>query len=384
LTAVHNSYVTGHKKEIRPGVWKLRVSAGLDPVTGRYRYLSKTIEGGPRIAERTLAELVASSKDSKSAVTLERLIEESISSGKGLAPKTVQGYREIAKNHIIPALGSKRIDAITGRDLDNFYRKTTDKGLSDAITHHAHALISRPLGQAVKWGWIDKNVAKLASPPNAKRSVASAPSPEELGQILTETSLRSPQIAAIFALCALTGARRGEALALHWSDYNSDTRTLTITRSLGYTTETGIYEKSTKTHGIRRIGIDETLEGVIFSQIEALKKNTELGFELVPDPYLFFGEPDGSTPLHPDTPSRLFRKVCDSLHLPYHLHQLRHFTATQLIAAGVDARTVSGRLGHADASVTLRVYSHVLEAQDRTASEYLGSRVFIPKPIDRA
>ena len=169
-----------------------------------------------------------------------------------------------------------------------------------------------------------------------------------------------------------------------WSDYNPDTRTLTIARSLRYTTEAGIYEKSTKTHGIRRIGIDETLEGVIFSQIEVLKKNIELGFELVPDPYLFFGEPDGSTSLHPDTPSKFFRKVCNSLYLPYHLHQLRHFTATQLIAAGVDVRTVSGRLGHADASVTLRIYSHVLEAQDRAASESLGSRVFIPKRIDKA
>ena len=41
--------MTGHKKEIRPGVWKLRVSAGRDPVTGKYRYFSKTVEGGPRI-----------------------------------------------------------------------------------------------------------------------------------------------------------------------------------------------------------------------------------------------------------------------------------------------------------------------------------------------
>jgi hypothetical protein len=131
--------VTGHKKEIRPGVWKLRVSAGLDPVTGKYRYLSKTVEGGPRIAVRALAELVSSSKDSKSAVTLERLIEESNSTSKGLAAKTVQGYREIAKNHIIPALGAKRIEAITRRDLDNFYRRMTEKGLSDARTHHARS-----------------------------------------------------------------------------------------------------------------------------------------------------------------------------------------------------------------------------------------------------
>ena len=374
--------MTGHKKEIRPGVWKLRVSAGLDPVTGKYRYISKTVTGGPRIADKALAELVASSHKVKAVITLERLIDEFLTTTEGLAFKTINSYRGIAKNHVIPALGSRRIESLTGRDLDNFYRQMTDKGLSSATIRYAHALISRALGQAVKWGWLEKNVARLASPPSPRRSVASAPSPEELGQILSCASERSPQLAAVFALCALSGARRGEALALRWSDYDMKSRELKISRSIGYTPRDGIYEKSTKTYGIRKIGLDETLEGVIISQIEMLEKNIELGFDLVPDPFLFFGEPDGSVPLHPDTPSRLFRKVCDSLHLPYHLHQLRHFTATQLIAAGVDVRTVSGRLGHADPSITLMVYSHVLEAQDRAASEYLGSMVTVPKRID--
>ena len=186
----------------------------------------------------------------------------------------------------------------------------------------------------------------------------------------------------MFALCALKGARRGEVLALRWSDYDPVMKVLTISKSVGYTSGSGVFVKSTKTHGVRRIGVDETIEGVIISQVEALQKSVEAGFELVGDPYLFFGDPSGSVSLHPDTPSKFFRIICDSLDLPFHLHQLRHFTATQLIAAGVDVRTVSGRLGHADPSITLMVYSHVLEAQDRAALEFLGSRVFIPKAID--
>ncbi len=368
----------GQKKEIRPGVWKLRVSAGKDPVTGKYIYVSKTVEGGSRIADQVLAKLAVSVRAVKSSITLARLVDEFFQVSDGLALSTQRNYRLIAKNHIIPALGSKRIEKLTGRDLDNLYREMAEKGLSAASIRYAHALISRVLSQAVKWGWVEKNVAKLASPPTVRRNVASAPTPEELGQILIATSLRSPQLAAVFALCALTGARRGEALALRWSDYDPMMKVLTISRSVGYTPASGVVVKSTKTHGVRKLGVDEILEGVISSQTEALQKNVDLGFVLVDDPYVFYGAPDGSIPLHPDTPSRMFRKVCDSLGLPYHLHQLRHFTATELIAAGVDVRTVSGRLGHADASITLRVYSHVLEAQDRAASEYIGSRVFIP------
>lgn len=371
--------MAGQKKEIRPGVWKLRVSAGKDPVTGKYIYVSKTVEGGSRIADQELAKLVVSTRASKSSITLARLIEEFFQVSDGLALSTQRNYLLIAKNHIIPALGSKRIEKLTGRDLDNLYRTMAEKGLSAASTRYAHALISRVLSQAVKWGWLDKNVAKMASPPTVSRTVVSAPSPEELGRILSVAALRSPQLAAVFALCALTGARRGETLALRWSDYDQIAKVLTISKSVGYTPGSGVFVKETKTHSVRRIGVDETIEGVIVSQIEELQKNAEAGFELVVDPYLFYGAPDGSAPLHPDTPSKYFRKMCDSLGLPYHLHQLRHFTATELIAAGVDIRTVSGRLGHADPGITLRIYTHVLEAQDRAASDYLGTRVFIPK-----
>lgn len=144
---------------MRPGVWKLRVSAGLDPVTGKYRYISKTVTGGPRIADKALAELVASSHKVKAVITLGRLIDEFLTTTEGLAFKTIKSYRGIAKNHVIPALGSRRIESLTGRDLDNFYRQMTEKGLSAATIRYAHALISRALGQAVKWGWLEKNVA---------------------------------------------------------------------------------------------------------------------------------------------------------------------------------------------------------------------------------
>ena len=368
--------MTGHKKEIRPGVWRLRVSMGLDPVTGKYRYTSKTVVGGPRIADKALAELSAGISTAKSSVTLGRLLEEYISTNRGLALKTRQSYDYLASHHIVPALGKKKIEALTGRDLDNFYKSLADKGLSAKTINHMHSLIRVALNQAIKWGWIEKNVATLATPPTVRASVASAPSPHELGLILTEAAKHNQHLAAMLTLSALTGARRGEALAIRHSDYDPKERTLTISRSIGYTVKDGTYEKSTKTNGRRKIGLDDTLESVILSQMQALTDDAKYGgFEIVQDPFLFYAEPDGSKPFHPDSPSKFFRKICDSLGMDYHLHQLRHFTATQLIAAGVDVRTVSGRLGHADASITLRIYSHVLEAQDRAASEYLGSIV---------
>ncbi len=100
--------------------------------------------------------------------------------------------------------------------------------------------------------------------------------------------------------------------------------------------------------------------------------------ELRPDAFIFSPYVDGSLPFRPDNVTNFFIRVRDELKLPdVRLHDLRHFTATQLIGAGVDVRTVAGRLGHTDPSMTLRVYSHALEERDRAAAAVMG-RVLVP------
>ncbi|MFZ0668438.1 MAG: tyrosine-type recombinase/integrase [Acidimicrobiales bacterium] len=105
---------------------------------------------------------------------------------------------------------------------------------------------------------------------------------------------------------------------------------------------------------------------------------------VAPDAYVFSHAVDGSKPFRPDNVTGFFTRVRDSLDLRHvRLHDLRHFTATQLIGAGVDVRTVAGRLGHSDPSVTLRVYSHALEERDRAAADVMG-RVLSQREITPA
>jgi integrase len=79
--------------------------------------------------------------------------------------------------------------------------------------------------------------------------------------------------------------------------------------------------------------------------------------------------------LAPHGLSHAFARLNQRVGLDYHLHELRHFTATTAIAAGADIRTVAGRLGHADPSVTLRIYAHAVEARDRDVAAILGKAV---------
>lgn len=246
-------------------------------------------------------------------------------------------------------------------------------GLSAAYIGQAHAIIRRALNQAVKWELVKRNVAILASPPRRQQAQITSHSADEVQQIINAAREGSTQLAAFITLAALTGARRGELAGLRWSDVSMPSQTLHIPRSAYYTPTEGIRFKTPKTGHHRRVSLDDLSIAVITEQMERLlSQAAAIGIEEVADPFLFFGDPTGAFPWHVDTPSKAFRNVCDSLGMNWHLHQLRHFSATQLIAAGVDVRTVSGRLGHADASVTLRVYAHALEAQDRAAAAHLG------------
>jgi integrase len=101
--------------------------------------------------------------------------------------------------------------------------------------------------------------------------------------------------------------------------------------------------------------------------------------ELSADAFVFSPYVEATKPFRPDNVTSFFIRVRNEVGAPtVRLHDLRHFTATQLIGAGVDIRTVAGRLGHSDPSVTLRVYSHALEERDRAAASIMGGLLAAP------
>jgi integrase len=91
------------------------------------------------------------------------------------------------------------------------------------------------------------------------------------------------------------------------------------------------------------------------------------GASLGADAYVFSHVPDATAPIDPDG----FHRIAKRLGITCRLHDLRHFMVTQLVAGGVDWRTVSGRAGHADGHMTLGTYAHFQQAQDRHAAEFM-------------
>jgi integrase len=177
-----------------------------------------------------------------------------------------------------------------------------------------------------------------------------------------------------------TGARRGELCAIHWCDLDLEHGVLLLRRSL-YMDGGVLREKDTKTHQQRRVALDAETVDVFVRHREAREKQLQaIGIEWDLNAYVFTLEPDGSKPLHPDTGTQRFDRMATRLGIDSTLHSLRHYSATELIAAGVDVRTVAGRLGHSgDGATTLRVYAAWLSEADQRAAATLSARM-PPRP----
>jgi integrase len=153
---------------------------------------------------------------------------------------------------------------------------------------------------------------------------------------------------------------------------------LTIPRSVS---EIELREKDTKTHQQRRISIDAETVEVLREHFTRLDEVcAKLQVEPSPAAFVFSYSPTGDRPMHPSTVTHTYGRLAESLGIDSTLHKLRHYNATELIAAGVDIRTIAGRLGHGGGgTTTLRVYAAWVSEADQRAATALGSRLKRPQ-----
>jgi integrase len=236
-------------------------------------------------------------------------------------------------------------------------------------------MLRRLLNQAVKWGWCAVNPATHATPPKVHKHEYTLPSIEEVIALIDAAEERDADFGCFLRLAVVTGSRRGELCALRWRNIDLSSGTVSISRSIvdGYRNDL-LIEKDTKTHASRRIVIDEeTLQVLARRWIAAEERAAACASRLDPDAFVFSDSPDGALPWRPGRVTLAFIRLCKQQGINgVRLHDLRHFSASRLLGAGVPVKTVSGRLGHANAATTLNVYAHFLENSDVEAAKVLG------------
>lgn len=354
-----------------PGVPRTR------PITGKPRQISKTVRGSAKAADEALRDLIdkQAPRADGMGVSLSQLLDRWLVDCErlDLSPTTMRTYRSQIKSTIRPALGKVPLTRLSAKHLDDLYGTMKKAGKAPKTIRNHHAIISAALHQAVRWGWVRTNVAEQAKPPRVSQKRVKAPSVDQVRSIIEAAEERDPRLAALLMLGALTGMRRGELCALRWSDVDLELGDLEVSRSV-VVVPGGLAEKTTKTDRFRPVALDEVGVALLLHyRARCDEWAKESGAALAEDAFVFSPLVDCTTPFRPDNVTSFFIRIRDGLGFRnVRLHDIRHFNATQLIGEGVDVRTVAGRLGHSDPSLTLRVYSHFIEERDRAAAAVIG------------
>ena len=321
-------------------------------------------------------------------VTFAALFEEflAISAARGRSPTTIHGYRTAIAGFWLPAIGELELGELSAHRLDMLYAAllTKETPASPATVRKYHAILSAALNQAVKWQWIASNPARLATLPALEHHALVTPTPAQVRALIQGCTEVSDVLGMFVLTAAVTGCRRGELAALRWRDFSDGELHV---RGSAYNVGGVRGEKQTKTGRQRRV----TVAGEVTLRLEEWRARCEdaastAGVAYGEDAHLFSNDPDGAAPVNINSVSTSFRRVATRLGLDtVHFHSLRHFAATQLISAGVDPRTAASRLGHANPSMTLRIYAHSTRETEQRAAE-ISSRVLVdttpPAPGD--
>jgi integrase len=398
--------------QVRPnGALRVRVYTGYDPVTGERHYLNETVQPGPKAeaeAERVRTRLlnqVDERRNPKTSSTVDQLLDRYLKV-VDVDESTLKTYRGYIERHIRPALGTLPVGKVDGEVLDSFYgelRRCRDRckprarridhrtanrhecdhrcgphkcrPLAASTVRQIHWILSGAFDRAVRWNWVSVTPSGSAEPPAPPRPNPDPPSAEEAARIVVE-AWKDPDWGAFVWVAMTTGARRGELCGLRRSHLDSASSVLRVPRSVGGTRKL-MREKDTKTHQQRRVALDaETLLILREHLARQDAQAEELGIKVAADAYLFSLDPDCGRPLVPDSVTQRYDRMVTRLGIETTLHKLRHYNATELLTAGVDLRTVAGRLGHGGGgTTTLRVYAAWVDEAGQKAAEKMAGRM---------
>lgn len=336
----------------------------LEKITPRHltAFLGELSDEGIRADVRYLCKV-----DFKEYVAKRGVKQAELISASGLGSTTVE--KVYAGKPIALKTAQKICDAL-GVKLPTLFEPEDTTPLSGKTMLHYHRFISSMLETAVHWQMIPENPCNRIKAPKSDTAETKYLDEAETARLIQALDDEPPIYRTAVLLLLNTGLRRGELCALRWGDLDFEKGTLQIRQSATYLAGKGIVVDAPKTQASSRVIRIPASCLPMLRQYRAVQLEARLavGDQWEDNDFIFTAW--NGTALRPDTLTKWFRKFIDRNELPpITLHGLRHTNATLLIAAGINLRTVSGRLGHSRAATTANIYAHAIQSADAAAAE---------------
>lgn len=364
--------------------YQLTAEGDRDPISGKRERKYKTVTGTKKQAEAALRKMISdletgnisTPSNLKLATWMDTWLTTYL---PNIEQTTKDDYKSKIKLYIKSHLGHLPLNTIKNTNIQTWINTLSQNRLSPKTIRNAYNLLNPALEKAVVLGMLPRNPCVGTVLPKLQKPQTNVYNVAMIQQALAVADDLSTYL--IILLGASVGLRRGEMAALQWTDIDFAKSTISITQNRVHTAE-GVIEKSPKTQAGKRtitIGHDvvDALRDAKAIYAKALRNNP--GFKDLG--YVLFKE--NGEPFHPDSLTQKWERFVAKHKLPpIRLHDLRHSNATAMIAAGVNAKVVQHRLGHANISITLDTYTHVLPEMDQEAAEKLNNTLFSsPQPM---
>ena len=380
ITAKKRANGEGSLRKRSDGRWEGRYTAGRDPVTGKAIYknvLAKTQKECKEKLERAIEKTgkVDVARSGKYTVAeWVRLWFETYSK-PSIREQTAYYYNNYIEKHIVPGIGNIKLDKLTTIQIQQFYNKLKtsgrvqryehielkDKGLSNRFIHGIHGVLRLALEQAKKEKLITDNPAEGCKLPKIEKKEMKVLLPEQIGAYLQEANRRG--LLPAYYLELTSGLRRGELLALLWTDLDVENMTISVTKQVNRVNGQLKVSQPKTSNSVRTIPIPKQAVDLLILEHEKHPDN----------PYMF-PSPKTGTMYDPDSFRHTHEKILVAAGIEHiRFHDLRHTFATLSLQNGVDVKTLSNTLGHYSAGFTLDTYTHATQRMKREAADTIGN-----------
>ena len=277
-----------------------------------------------------------------------------------LRPSTIKSYESYIRLHIVPALGNTTLGDLTAQDVQRFLNGRTKAGLSPRTVQYIRAILRAALGQALRWGYVERNVAALASPPRQKPKQIATLSADEAWRLMDAT--RNDRLGLLFATALYTGMRQGELLGLRWPDVDLEAGTLRVRQAVQKIDNAWQFVEPKSANGRRTVPLCEPALEVLRrqrEQVRTMRQHADMAWQ---EWGLVFPSAVG-TPLDSSNVTHHLQRQLAKAGLPrVTFHALRHTCGSLLHQEGMPARTIMEILGHSQITLTLGTYCHATDA----------------------
>lgn len=288
-----------------------------------------------------------------------------------LKPGTLRTYRKQVR-YITSGLRGVRLKLLTPQQVKLFYSQQVKRGLSPTTVNHIHGVLHKALEDALKMGLVQQNASDRVSPPRRADHEMITLS-EDQARALLEAA-QGERFEVLFWLALQTGMRQGELLGLRWPDVELDRASLVVRSSVQKIGKAFTLGEPKTAHSRRRIALSASMVEHLKSHRTNQKAEKVKAGPAWKEHELVFPNIYGGVMVPDNLAKRIFKRLLRKAALPdMRFHDLRHTAATLLLARGENPKVVSEMLGHADISITLRIYGHVTPTMQKSAASVMDT-----------